>query len=428
MSIKSSKSSGERERAKWARIALTIGIIGLAIAAIGLLWGVAENNQRPVFSWLIGFTVWYSAAVGMLFFLMIFHVLDSGWAVIVRRQLEHAVSVFYWLALIFLPLLLIGWFADNSGVLWKWMDPFAIEPTTGNLVGEDPLYLEKKGYLNLTFFTLRVIFYFSIYCFWVKNLRYNSFKMDVSPNPKLVKRSRVFAAIGLPVMALVSTFAAFDFYMSLSYHWFSTMFGVWFFANSMRMGLAWLVLIVVLLGSKGYLKGILNRGHLYLLGCMALAFTVFWAYISFCQYFLIYNANIPEETFWYNIRELDAKGGKTSWWFLSIWALVFGYFVIPFLLLLYYKTKVIAKRLVLTSSWIIFFGILDVYFNILPVQKPAENIMGFVVQQFSVNLWDIAAILGVGGICVWAFIKSMAKAQPIPIHDPRIEESIHYHE
>jgi len=84
--------------------------------------------------------------------------------------------------------------------------------------------------------------------------------------------------------------------------------------------------------------------------------------------------------------------------------------------------------MVLISVWIFIFFITDLYFNILPVKLPADNALGFVAQQFSINLWDIAAIVGLGGIVVWSFLRSIPKAEPIPIHDPRIEESLHAHE
>ena len=100
---------------------------------------------------------------------------------------------------------------------------------------------------------------------------------------------------------------------------------------------------------RGLLKGIFNQAHRYDIGCMMLAFTVFWAYISFSQYFIIYNANIPEETFWYNLRE------KAGWWSVSM-ALIFGQFLAPFLFLLWYKTKVVVwrsfcRRLILSSPF-----------------------------------------------------------------------------
>lgn len=409
----------------WAFI---IGLLGLTIAACGLLLGIFRDDSRPVFSWLIGFSVWFSISIGMFFSLMIWHVFDAGWSVIIRRQLEHAVGVFPWLGLIFLPLVLIGWFGTNPGILWDWMNPSLILPGAHETIGQDPVYLHKAGYLNLPFFTIRVIGYFLIYWFWTYKLRSNSYRMDVDSSLSHVRANRAYAAVGIPVMALVTTFAAFDFYMSLNFEWFSTMYAVWFFATSMRGGHAVTLLICSYLATWGYLRGVFNRGHLYLLGCIFLAFTVFWAYITFCQYFLIYNANIPEETFWFNMRELNADGSKSSWWWLSLFGLVLGYFLIPFIILLFYKTKVVMKRMVLLSCWILIFFLCDIYFNILPYKVEADNVLGYTIMPFTISIWDIAAIIGVGGIWFWSFLSNMHKAEPIPIHDPRIEESLHAHE
>ena len=43
------------------------------------------------------------------------------------------------------------------------------------------------------------------------------------------------------------------------------------------------------------------------------------------------------------------------------------------------------------------------------------------------QLWTITALIGVGGICVWAYLKSFPTAKLIPIRDPRIGESLTYH-
>lgn len=413
---------------KYKTLTLTIGLIGILIALFGLFKGLKTQDPRPVFSWLIGFSVWFGIGIGTLLMIMLFWVFDAGWSVIIRRQAEHIISIFPFLALLFLPLLLVAWFSSQPGILWSWMDPDLILPGSHGPIKEDPLYLSKSPYLNLHFFTFRVILYFFILTFISRILRKRSFLMDKSPAKKNIVIARFFSGAGIPLVGLVATFAAFDFFMSLSYQWFSTIYGVWFFATSMRAALAIIVIVCAALGTKGYLKGILNKGHFYLLGCMFLAFTVFWAYISFCQYFLIYNANIPEETFWYNIREIDPYNNKNNWWFFSLICLVLCNFIIPFLLLLFYKTKVKMKRLVFVSAWILLFYIADLFFNILPRKIEAQNLLGYLTQAFSVNIWDVSAIIGFGSICTWLFIKSTSKAQPIPVHDPRIEESLHCHE
>ena len=90
---------------------------------------------------------------------------------------------------------------------------------------------------------------------------------------------------------------------------------------------------MVWLWNRGDYKGIIHRYHWHSIGQLMLAFTIFWGYIAFSQYFLIWNANVPEETFWFNEREF---GG----WFWIGMILVFGHFLLPFICLLSFRFKV----------------------------------------------------------------------------------------
>ena len=173
------------------------------------------------------------------------------------------------------------------------------------------------------------------------------------------------------------------------------------------------------------MKGILKQAHRYDIGCMLLAFTVFWAYISFSQYFLIYNANIPEETFWYNIREKNFDGTLNTWWWVSM-CLVFFHFLIPFIALLWYKTKIVVWRAVVLCVWMLAFHILDLYWNIVPSKLLNPDGYGYLIRQFSIEVYDVAALIGIGGICIWAMCRSMRAAEPIPIRDPNILKSLNH--
>lgn len=413
----------------YSMLALIVGIIGIAVAAIGFYKGLISGDSRPLFSWLIAFMLWFGASIGILMLVMIWNLLDSGWSVILRRASEHALAIFPWLALFFLPLLLVAWFYENPGILWQWMNLNATLPGAHAPIGQDPLYLAKSKYLNIPFFTFRAILYFLILIFFSFITRKHSFLMDKDGDPKHYWNLRFWSGLGIPVCGLTLAFAAFDYVMSLNYQWFSTMYGVWYFATSMRLGQCMIIFLLAFLSIRGYLKGVLDRPHLYRMGCIFLAFTVFWAYISFCQYFLIYHADIPEETFWYNMRELNAVDGtKSSWWWVSLYGLILFNFVLPFLYLLQYRVKITLVPMLFISVWIFITSLLDLYFNILPVKMHADNVLGYVVQQFSISLWDISAIIGLGGIVFWSFLRSLPKAEPVPIHDPRIEESLHAYE
>ena len=409
----------------YANPALIVGIIFLALSVAGLFVGLSAGNPRFFLGWMIGYTFWLGIAVGMLFLIMLTYIFDAGWSIILRRQLEHAVGSIKYLALLFLPLVILGVAnADNEFVAWTWMDLDRLT-ATGDRVGDDPLYVHKAGYLNPAFFVVRFLFIFAIWIVLAELLRRWSFRMDREGDPKYVYRARNLSAVGLFLAAITLTFASIDWFKSLEFHWFSTMYGVWFFSSSIRAAVAALILIAVVAAARGPLKGLFGQGHSYLLGCMLLAFTVFWAYIGFCQYFLIYNANIPEEVFWYNIREMYTDGSKSSWWWVSM-ALIFGGFLAPFILLLWNRTK-FGAAIVAISIWILAFYILDLYFNILPGKVWDPSSGTYLLRQFQIHWMDVTTFLGTGGICVWAFLKSSAAQKAIPIRDPRIAESLNCH-
>src|SRR6185295_10442581 len=128
------------------------------------------------------------------------------------------------------------------------------------------------------------------------------------------------------------TFAACDWFRSLHYSWFSTMWGVYIFAGAAGSSMSLLVLVITGLRKAGYLRDVVTMEHFHFMGKWMLAFTVFWAYIGFSQYMLIWYANIPEETEFFILRNTE------SWNLLSL-LLVIGRFFIPFALLLLRFTK-----------------------------------------------------------------------------------------
>ena len=320
-------------------------LIGLLVGLVGLAYGVTTGDKSPFLGWLWASSFWLSIAIGLLMLIMIFRVFNSHWTPIVRRQQEHGLAAFPWLGLTLLPLLLVGWLGgDQSGILWTWINSDAptMEALNVTTVAEDVLHQKKAGYLNLGFFTIRLIAYFGIFCglsYWLRKV---SFTQDTDGDPKWSHLGMKVSAAGIPAAALALTFGAFDLFMSLEYQWFSTMYGVWYFASGIRAALAVTIICCFYLSSKkAPLDGLYKQAHQYDLACLSLAFTVFWAYISFSQYFLIYSANIPEETFWYIIREINPNTGERSGWFWVSMGLIFGHFFFPFLYLLFYKNKLL---------------------------------------------------------------------------------------
>ncbi len=391
-------------------------IVGVAALAISL-FGVFTTDRIGAFAYLIGLIFVTSIAIGMLFLVLIHHIFDAGWSVVVRRQSENYLAALPYLALLFIPLFLVTYLKSES-TLWIWMDPDFELPGHGT-VGEDILYQKKTWWLSEWFFWARAVGCFAVWTWFASSLRKHSFAQDSDGEASHTYACRKLAAAGLIAVAFTWTMAGFDWIMSLEYHWFSTMFGVWIFANAMRAALSVLIITCAYLVTKGPLKGLFNTKHLHDLTTLAFAFTVFWAYISFSQYFLIWNGNLPEETFWYNFRE------EGMWSVIGMF-LVFGHFLVPFLLLLQFPFKTNAGPASAIAVWILIMQLFDVFYNVLPSLKDANGVPYQMFSEWTSIIWYIAGIVAPGCFMLWAYWNSFNKVKIIPIRDPRILESLNH--
>jgi hypothetical protein len=401
--------------------ALVIGLIGTGLTAVGI---AVSGAKIVAHSWLVGITYWTAIAIGMLMLCLIHHIFDASWSVVIRRQFEHGLSAFKWLAILFLPLAATVFMGDNADLVWPWMD-LTHEIHGGHTVGHDPLYLKKSGFLNGNAFLIGTFGSFLLWMWLSARLRKASFSQDLDGDAKWTFMNRKTAAFGLPIGAFSLTAIAIFWVKSLEYHWFSTMYGVWFFANCARGALCVGVIIMVWLWNRGDYKGVLNTNHFHSIGMLMLAFTVFWAYVTFSQYFLIWNANVPEETFWYNLRELNHDGSTNQWWWVGL-VILFGHFVLPFCALLSYRYKVTKHIIRRIAYWMLAIILVDMCYNIMPALKDSH---GDALPMLSLNLvWVLTSVVGVGGICVWSYLRSFPTQKLIPIRDPRIGESLTHHE
>ncbi len=414
----------ETSTAPAASKALTIGAVGLVLTAAGLF---VSDAQTVAMSYLVGVVYWTAMAIGMLLMVMIHHIVDASWSVVIRRQWEHGLSAFKWLLILFLPLILASLFYGQGDLIWPWMNP-AHELHGGHTVGADPLYLKKSGFLNIKSFVIGTLGFYLIWMWLSSRLRKASFAQDADGDPKWTRMNRVTSAFGLPLTAVSLTAAAIFWVKSLEYHWFSTMYGVWFFANCLRGALCLGVVIMLWLMERGdYQGGVYNKNQLHCLSTLSFAFVVFWAYVTFSQYFLIWNANVPEETFWYNLREVNADGSPNQWKWIGIIGILFGHFVVPFLAMLSYRFKTTPHIIRRISIWILAVILLDMCYNVLPALKDVHGDSKPLFFSSSL-LWVATSVVGVGGVCVWAYLKSFPTTKLIPIRDPRITECLTHHE
>lgn len=382
--------------------ALGAGLIGAGGLAAGVLAGWLNGWDVFFRSYLLNYCYVLSLALGALFFVLLQHLTRAGWSVSVRRLAEFIAATLPLLALLFLPLL-VPVFKGMDGV-WSWTNP--------QVVAEDPLLRAKQPYLNVPFFVVRCAIYFGIWSLLARFYLKTSVAQDASGDPELTLRMQWWSAPGMLLYALTVTFFALDALMTLQPHWYSTIFGVYFFSGAVVGFFALLALVVYFVQRAGRLTRSVTIEHYHDIGKLAFGFVVFWAYIAFSQYMLIWYANIPEETIWYRPRQGD------TWWIGVSLVLLFGHFVAPFVVLLSRYPKRRPGLLVLACAWLLLMHWIDIYYLV----GPQPHMVGGADTPLHVT--DFLLLVGLGGLFVCGLLRPMGRYALLPERDPRLSESL----
>ncbi len=387
------------------RLGLPLLFIGLAGLGLTLLGGFTLNLRHALAAYEVGVFTALSMSLGCLFFLLVFHSLNAGWVITCRRVFEHGAALlpFCWFAL--WPIVIIEiW---QGGVLLEWM---------GGTHG-DYLLGKKEPYLNAGFFVVRLLVYGAVWSFLGLRFASLSRRQDETGDRTLGRKARFTAGWGILLFALTTAFAAFDFLMSLDYRFFSTMWGVYYFASCALGGVSVVVLTLAIVRMRGKLDGLVTEEHFHDLGKLIFTFTVFWAYIAFSQYFLIWYSNIPEETAWFVYRT------SHGWHWLFV-TLCFGHFIVPFVILAWRGVKRNPRLIGLMALFMLVMTVLDMVWIIRPmVYVPAA--MPGEADPGVMGIWlDAAGAVGVLGVWGWLMTRRLESAPLMPLKDPLLHESM----
>jgi len=227
----------------WNRVPMigaALAVVGIAVCAI-----LGPGNPRQFFfSWLVAFVFFLSLAIGGLFFVLIQYASQGSWGIVVRRIGETVFATMPVMAVLFVPLL----FGLHD--LFSWSVPGAAD--------HDALLKWKSPFLNVTFFVIRAAIYFVSWSAIAIVYYSRSRSQDVTGDAAVSARLRRFAGPALIVMAITSTFASIDWIVSLSPQWYSTMFGVYFFAGSFIGFIALMSVLVPVMRRVGLLDTIVT--------------------------------------------------------------------------------------------------------------------------------------------------------------------------
>jgi len=376
---------------RFQRIALIIGIAGVVALVLGFFTTTAQQFLR---SYLVGFLFWNGMALGCFGLVMIQYMTGGAWGMMIRRTLEAGTRTWMLCALLVLPIL----FGVHS--LYSWAQP--------NIIAHDKVIQDKQFYLNVPFFWIRAVLYYVIWGTIITLLNRWSLEQDRTGDLRIAKKLETLSGPGIVIYAFTMTFAATDWIMSLTPHWFSTIYGLLLCVGQTLSAMALMIAVLVFLARFQPLASIITKRHLHDLGKLLLAFTMLWAYLSFSQLILIWSGNLPEEITWY----IDRLNG--GWQYVGAILLIF-HFGFPFLLLLSQALKKNPNTIQTIAIYVIVVRIIDIFWLVEP------NFSG---SHFQLHWLDIAAPIAIGGLWLAYFFRNLMERPILPVNAPDLEKAL----
>ncbi len=385
------------EESLWLRGRNILWAVGLpAWAACAYGWVTDAYDFHG--SYLVNYLFFLTIGWGAMFFVMVQHLTSAGWSVTVRRLMETIMITVPAMTWLFLPV------AIGIPTLYEWGNP-------GYFDSHDPNLRFKAIFFSQPFYLARSVVYFIVWAVLAIALYRNSVAQDDGGNLAAYTRTRWWSGPGLLALCVTVTMASVDWVMSLDPHWYSTIFGIYVFSGGGLAFIAALILICLGLRRFGILKKSITVEHYHDLGKWLFALTIWWAYIAFSQYLLIWYADLPEETVFYKHRF------EGTWIYLSA-LLLFGHFLVPFVVLLSRAAKRNLTVLGLTAAWILIMHGMDLHWLILPAVHP---------HGFHLQWLDVVTFLAVGSFFGLVFWHRLRRHPMIPTGDLRLAEALAHH-
>ncbi|MGB1926362.1 MAG: hypothetical protein ACPHL6_07520 [Rubripirellula sp.] len=396
-------------------LSIPLSIIGLVMLVAGWFMANSIHARFGMSVYLTAFVYCFSIAVGCLFFVMLQHLCRAGWSVVVRRIAETVMLMVIPLGVLFLPIIASLLFGE--GVLYRWDDPsYAIENHLPMMA-----WTEKIRWLDSSWFTIRTVLYFAIWSVLALFYYRGSIRQDATGDKAITDKLQYWSGPAIMMFCGATSFAAFDWVMSLAPMWFSTMFGVYIFAGSILSAHCIISVAVYSLQKAGAIKEEVTIEHYHDLGKFMFGFVFFWIYIAFSQFLLIWYGNIPEETHWFYERGLG-QDHLGAWGTIGL-ILVFFHWILPFAGLM---SRHVRRNPKLVFAWAIYLlavHFIDIYWIIMP--ESAANGAGHAsiegVRGISAN---ILCVIGMFLFMIGMVLRIARNNPVIAVHDPRLQESI----
>lgn len=385
-----------------------VGIVSVLILLFSHGLSADEHDRARFWASLLQNSVYFLLVVNAaMFFICATTLAWGGWQMTFRRVAEAISTCVPAIGIIcFVVLMAIVFGGDHS--IYHWTDE--------HHVMEDEVLLAKSGFLNKTFFTVWTII--TIVGWWWLGRKMRQLSRETDDNPlsveegkRYIYKNTVWAAVYCVLFALtVLSSIPWFWLMSIDAHWYSTMYSWYTFASSFVAGMALITVYVVYLKNNGYLE-YTNREHLHDLGKFMFAFSIFWTYLWYSQFMLIWYANIPEETVYFQPRMKGVYRG------IFLFNLVIN-FLAPLLILMKRGAKRNYGTITMMAVLILFGHWLDFYQMVFP---------GITPDHVPFMLVDMGIGLGFVGLIMFITARSLAKHPLIARNHPFLKESIIHH-
>jgi hypothetical protein len=378
----------------WVRVRNMIAFV-ILICWVASAAGWVLDPHRFYRSYLVGFLLAISIPLGALFFVMVQYLTGSAWSVPMRRIAENLMMTLPMGAILFIPVVL------GIHELYEWSHV--------DVVRNDPLLSQKAGYLNETWFVIRAAIYFVLWIVWSFAIYRHSTRQDADKSLEHMHGASRWSAPGLLMLFLSASFAAIDWIMSLQPHWYSTMWGFYYLTGAALGFMCVWILICLGLRQRGVLANEIRIEHYHDFGKWLFCLTCFWGYIAFSQYMLIWYGNLPEETIWFRFRK---EGLWRGLFFLLVW----GHFIIPFVVLMSRAAKRNLRMLTIASVWMLFMELCDLYFMVMPA----------FYKSLALHWLDVACLGATLSAMAMAFWFRMRAHSILAVGDPRLLQGLEF--
>jgi hypothetical protein len=367
--------------------------VALGMAAVGgvlCLLGFMGNQKAFFHSYLFAYMFWAGVTFGSVGLLMLHHTVGGGWGFVIRRFLEAGSRLLPLVAVLFIPVV-IGMMKFD---LYEWTHPEG-----------DVILQAKQGYLNVPFFLARTVIYFVVFGLFAAALNRLGNTQDERSDLNISNKLNMIGAGGMLAYMIFMTFVSVDWVMSLTPHWFSSIFGLFTVASQALSTFALMLVLLKFLAADTPLLRALPTEFFRDLGNLTLATVMLWAYMAFSQYLITFSGNTVEEAPWY------VAHNRNGWLYISATLIAF-HFALPFWVLLTgSKIKRDPKKLGWVALFIVVMRFVDLFWIIAPSFRPS----------ISFSFADFGAPLFIGGIWLFCWAWQLKGKKVVPIHDPRLE-------